>query len=58
MMYLTDYSGLGSWAASLGSALLVFARIFDAINDPFEAWIMDNDILEDLVQEKKCALQL
>lgn len=41
MMYLTDYSGLGSWAASLGSALLVFARFFDAINDPFEAWIMD-----------------
>lgn len=42
MMYLTDYSGLGSWAASLGSALLVFARFFDAINDPFEAWIMDS----------------
>lgn len=41
MMYLTDYSGLGSWAASLGSALLVFARLFDAVNDPFEAWIMD-----------------
>lgn len=41
MMYLTDYSGLGSWAASLGSALLVFARVFDAVNDPFEAWIMD-----------------
>lgn len=41
MMYLTDYSGLGTWAASLGSALLVFARFFDAINDPFEAWIMD-----------------
>lgn len=37
MMYLTDYSGLGSWAASLGSALLVFARFFDAINDPFDA---------------------
>lgn len=41
MMYLTDYSGLGAWAASLGSALLVFARVFDAVNDPFEAWIMD-----------------
>ena len=41
MLYLTDYSGLGSWAAGLGSALLVFARVFDAVNDPFEAWIMD-----------------
>lgn len=41
MQYLTDYSGLGSWAASLGSALLVFARVFDAVNDPLEAWIMD-----------------
>ncbi len=41
MQYLTDYSGLGSWAAGLGSALLVFARVFDAVNDPFEAWIMD-----------------
>ena len=27
MMYLTDYSGLGAWAAGLGSALLVFARV-------------------------------
>ena len=41
MMYLTDYSGLGAWAAGLGSALLVFARVFDAVNDPLEAWIMD-----------------
>ena len=41
MLYLTDYSGIGSWAATLGSAVLVFTRIFDAINDPFEGWIMD-----------------
>lgn len=41
LLYLTDYSGLGTWAASLGSSILVFARIFDAVNDPLEAMIMD-----------------
>jgi Na+/melibiose symporter-like transporter len=41
MLYLTDYSGIGNWAATLGSAVLVFARIFDAVNDPFEGWIID-----------------
>lgn len=41
MIYLTDYSGLGALGASLGAGLLVFARIFDAINDPIEGWIMD-----------------
>jgi Na+/melibiose symporter-like transporter len=41
MLYLTDYSGMGARAASFGSALLLFARVFDAVNDPFEGWIMD-----------------
>lgn len=40
MLYLTDYSGLGAYAASLGSAILVFARVFDAVNDPLEGWII------------------
>lgn len=41
MMYLTDYAGLGAFGAVLGSSLLVFARVFDAVNDPLEGWIMD-----------------
>ena len=41
MVYLTDYAGLGTWGASLGAALLMFGRLFDAVNDPIEAWIMD-----------------
>ncbi len=41
MMYLTDYAGIGKWGAILGSALLMFARLFDAVNDPLEGWIMD-----------------
>lgn len=41
MLYLTDYSGLGALGATLGAGLLVFARIFDAVNDPLEGWIMD-----------------
>lgn len=41
MLFLTDYAGIGKWGAVLGSALLVFARVFDAVNDPIEGWIMD-----------------
>lgn len=41
MLYLTDYAGIGKWGAILGSALLLFARLFDAVNDPLEGWIMD-----------------
>lgn len=41
MMYLTDYAGIGRWGAILGSGLLLFARLFDAVNDPLEGWIMD-----------------
>jgi Na+/melibiose symporter-like transporter len=41
MVYLTDYAGIGSWAAVMGSTILFAARIFDAINDPIQGWIMD-----------------
>lgn len=41
MQYLTDYAGLGTWGAVLGSVLLICMRLFDAINDPLEGWIMD-----------------
>ena len=41
MLFLTDYSGLGKVGAILGSTVLVFARFFDAVNDPLEGWIMD-----------------
>ena len=41
MLYLTDYAGIGKWGAILGSTLLMCARVFDAINDPLEGWIMD-----------------
>ena len=41
MQYLTDYAGLGTWGAILGSVLLIVMRLFDAVNDPLEGWIMD-----------------
>lgn len=41
MMYLTDYAGIGEWGAILGTTLLLFARLFDAVNDPIQGWIMD-----------------
>jgi len=41
MVYLTDYAGLGKWGAILGSTVLLGARLFDAVNDPLEGWIMD-----------------
>ena len=41
MVYLTDYAGLGTWAAALGSTVLLAVRIFDAVNDPFQGWLMD-----------------
>ena len=41
MQYLTDYAGLGTWGALLGSILLICMRLFDAVNDPLEGWIMD-----------------
>lgn len=42
MIYLTDYAGLGKWAAALGSTVLLAVRAFDAVNDPLQGWIMDN----------------
>lgn len=41
MIYLTDYAGLGALGAVIGSTILLIARIFDAVNDPLEGWIMD-----------------
>ena len=41
MVYLTDYAGLGIWAAALGGTVLLAVRFFDAINDPFQGWLMD-----------------
>ena len=41
MQYLTDYAGLGTWGVVLGSVLLICMRLFDAVNDPLEGWIMD-----------------
>lgn len=41
MQYLTDYAGLGALGAVLGSVLLIVMRLFDAVNDPLEGWIMD-----------------
>lgn len=41
MQYLTDYAGLGAWGALVGSVLLIVMRLFDALNDPLEGWIMD-----------------
>ena len=40
MTYLTDYSGIAN-AAAIGTAILFGMRIFDAVNDPIEAWIVD-----------------
>ena len=41
MQYLTDYAGLGTFGAVMGTVLLFVMRIFDAVNDPLEGWIMD-----------------
>ncbi|HHV11859.1 MAG TPA: MFS transporter [Clostridiales bacterium] len=42
MVYLTDYSGIGAWGAVLATTVLFVGRIFDAVNDPIQGWIMDN----------------
>ena len=41
MQYLTDYAGLGAFGAMVGSSVLLFSRIFDAVNDPLEGWLMN-----------------
>ncbi len=42
MLYLTDYSGIGAMAATLGTVLLFVGRIIDAVDDPLQGWIMDS----------------
>lgn len=42
MLYLTDYSGLGAAAATVGTILLLVGRLLDAVDDPLQGWIMDN----------------
>lgn len=42
MTYLTDYAGIGPWGATLATTVLFIGRIFDAINDLVEGWIMDS----------------
>ncbi len=42
MQYMTDYAGLGAWGATLATILLFVARIFDAVDDPIQGFIMDN----------------
>lgn len=41
MLYLTDYAGIGTMGATLGTVLLLAGRIFDAVDDPLQGWIMD-----------------
>lgn len=41
LLYLTDYSGMGSAAATIGTILLLAGRLFDAFDDPLQGWIMD-----------------
>lgn len=42
MQYMTDYAGLGAWGATLATILLLVARIFDAVDDPIQGFIMDS----------------
>lgn len=48
LQYLTDYSGIDDaigvvgYAASFGTVFLVVSRIIDAVDDPLQAWLMDN----------------
>ena len=42
MLYLTDYAGIGSFAAILGTILLSAGRFIDAVDDPLQGFIMDN----------------
>lgn len=41
MQYMTDYAGLGAMGATLATSLLLFARIFDAVDDPIQGFVMD-----------------
>ena len=41
MQYMTDYAGLGAMGATLATSLLLFARVFDAVDDPIQGFLMD-----------------
>ena len=41
MQYMTDYAGLGAMGATMATSLLLFARIFDAVDDPIQGFLMD-----------------
>ena len=41
LLYLTDYSGIGVYAAALGSAVMIAARIFDVFNEPTVGMIIN-----------------
>lgn len=41
MLYLTDYSGMGAIAVTFATILLAAGRIFDAVDDPIQALIID-----------------
>jgi len=41
MLFLTDYANIGAYAATLGTMLLIFGRIVDAVDDPLQGYIMD-----------------
>ena len=41
MVFMTDYAGLGTWGATLATALLLAARFIDAVDDPIQGAIMD-----------------
>lgn len=53
MVYLTDYAGIGPWGALLATTVLFAGRIFDAINDPIQGWIMDSAKVTRLGKYKK-----
>lgn len=42
MFYLTDVLGIGGQTLAVVTGVMVFMRIFDAVNDPFMGWIVDN----------------
>lgn len=41
MLYLTDYAGLKN-GATIATVVLLVMRLFDAVDDPVQGWIMDN----------------
>jgi len=55
MLYLTDYAGINGMvsAAGLGTGVLLIGRLFDAINDPLQGWLIDNTKLDKTGRYKK-----